>query len=258
MKRLVRLLLLFCMAMWSPWLSGEEQDDTLVVLTSADNPPYEFVRQGEFAGFDIDLAHEGADKMNRRLVIRDMPFSFVIPSLMSKRGDMAIAAITPTDIKRESVDFSIPYQENSSAIVLADKDEFINMLDSEASFPIDLLKGKTVCVQLGTHHDSDMVAADIPNLTIRRCDSIGTMIAELTKTANGKGDVYAMVIGTSEAKSIALRHPKFCSFSLKFSDSFAIAFPKNSVIRKQINGIIQDLKDNGRLKELEIKWGISE
>ena len=195
-------------------------------------------------------------KLNRKLIIKDMPFSFIVPALISKQGDMAISAITPTDARRENIDFSISYQDNISAIVLADKEEFANMIGTDAVFPIELLEGKTIGVQLGTHHETDIRAANIPDLTIKRYDNIGSMVAEISKSAAGNGTVYGLIIGLPEARKLIEKNQKLCVFPLKFSDSFAVAFAKNSPLREHVNRILEVLKENGRLDELEAKWDI--
>jgi ABC-type amino acid transport substrate-binding protein len=198
-----------------------------------------------------------AEKLGRKLAIRDMPFSSLLPALMSKQGHIAMAAITPTDARRENVDFSIPYQNNVSAIVLVKADELAHMKSNEATFPMALLEGKTVGVQLGSHHETDIRSADIKDLTIRRYDGIGTMIAEISNSANGRGVLYALVIGVPEAQALVKKNPKLCFFRLKFSDSFAVAFPKNSPLRTDISRIIELLRASGKLSALEIKWDIS-
>ncbi|MDR1890925.1 MAG: ABC transporter substrate-binding protein [Puniceicoccales bacterium] len=237
-------------------LHSTERDE-IVLLTSADNPPYEFTRSGEIVGFDIDIAKIIAEKLRKTLVIKDMPFSSLIPALMAKQGDFAMAAITPTNARRESVDFSIPYQNNISAAVLVDRDEFSYMKNSNAIFPIALLEGKVVGVQLGTHHESDIRAANIPDLEIRRYDNVGTMVAEISNSANGSGTIYALIIGNTEAQMLVKKNPKLCSFPLQFSDSFAIAFTKNSPLRAKINEILELLKETEKISDLEIKWDIA-
>jgi polar amino acid transport system substrate-binding protein len=233
------------------------EQEEIVLLTSADNPPYEFVRSGEVVGFDIDLAKIIAEKLGKKLVIRNMSFASIVPALMSKRGDFAMAAITPTNAKRENVDFSTNYQDNISAIVLPNAEEFKFVGTHESSFPIALLEGMMVGVQLGTHHESDISSANIPNVTIRRYDNIGAMIAEISNSANGNGRLHALVIGESEAKALVKKNPKLRYFRLKFSDVFAIALPKGSPLKAEINKILELLKENGRLDELEIKWDIN-
>jgi polar amino acid transport system substrate-binding protein len=169
MKKLLLSVVFFLSAI----LLYSAERDEIVLLTSADNPPYEFMRSGEVVGFDIDIAKIRAEKLGKTLVVKDMPFPSLIPALMSKQGDFAMAAITPTNARRENIDFSIPYQNNISAAILVDSDEFSYMKNTNAIFPIALLAGKTVGVQLGTHHESDIRAANILNLEIKRYDNVG-------------------------------------------------------------------------------------
>ncbi|MDR1433395.1 MAG: ABC transporter substrate-binding protein [Puniceicoccales bacterium] len=233
------------------------QRNEIVLLTSADNPPYEFVRSGEIVGFDVDLAKLIAEKLGKKLVVKDVPFASIVPSLMAKHGDLAISALTPTDARRENVDFSINYQENISAIVLAKMDELAFADGKNAVFPTALLEGKAIGVQLGTHHETDVAKANIPNATVKRYDNIGTMVAEISNSANGVGTLYALVIGESEARAIVRKNPKLRCFRLQFADSFAVALPKNSPLRTEINRIIELLRETGKLSDLETKWDIN-
>jgi ABC-type amino acid transport substrate-binding protein len=132
------------------------------------------------------------------------------------------------------------------------------MKNTNAIFPIALLEGKTIGVQLGTHHETDIRAANIPDIEIKRYDNIGTMIAEISNSANGNGTIYALVIGNAESHMVTKRNPKLCSFPLQFSDSFAIAFAKNSPLRIKINEILESLKETGRISDLEIKWDVAQ
>ena len=134
--------------------------------------------------FDIDLIKRVADKIGVSVSIKDVPFNSIVPSIISGRCDMAIAALTPTEDRCENVDFSIPYQENVSAIVLVNDGEFSNMRGSNVVFPVDILEGKTVGVQLGTHHEADIRDANIRDIKIKRYDNIGPMVFEMLKSAS--------------------------------------------------------------------------
>jgi len=37
-------------------------------------------------------------------------------------------------------------------------------------------------------------------------------------------------------------------------DSYAVALPKNSPYKDQINQILKEMKDNGKMKEILTKW----
>ena len=48
--------------------------NTIIVDTSADNPPYEFLENNKIIGLDIDIINAIADRLGKKIVIRDMPF----------------------------------------------------------------------------------------------------------------------------------------------------------------------------------------
>ena len=72
----------------------------LVMVTSADYPPYEFrntaTGNNEIIGFDVDIAKYITKELGYQLEIRDTDFSGIIPALQSKRADFAMAGMTPT------------------------------------------------------------------------------------------------------------------------------------------------------------------
>jgi polar amino acid transport system substrate-binding protein len=82
--------------------------DNLDVLTSFDKRPYEFMSSDAIVGFDIDLARNIAMHLGGSCEIKDMPFSSIIPALRVKHADMAILAITPTDLRMRNLDFFYP------------------------------------------------------------------------------------------------------------------------------------------------------
>lgn len=254
MKNLAKIISL-CVATLCANLSADDQP--IICLTSADNPPYEFVKSGDVVGFDIDLGKAIAKEIGRNIVFKDISFAGLVPALIAGHGDCVIASISPTQSKRENMDFSIPYFESQSAIVLLKNDKFDNVSD-EAIFPILILSGKTVGVQLGTHHETDLVNASIEDLSIRRYDYVTSMVAEMHKSANGVGSLYGIVVGVPEANSIVAKNKNLIFYRMSFSDSCAVAFPKKSTLVDQFNDAINRLKANGTIKSLELKWGVGE
>jgi ABC-type amino acid transport substrate-binding protein len=81
----------------------------ILVGTSADLPPFEEKVDGQIVGFDIDLVNEIAERLGYEVVYKDMPFSDIIPSLQTRKLNMAAAALTITDARKLLIDFSDPY-----------------------------------------------------------------------------------------------------------------------------------------------------
>ena len=70
--------------------------------------------------------------------------------------------------------------------------------------------------------------------------------------------IDAIVLETSQAEKIAARHQNLAYFEVKqFASSFAIALPKGSKLKNNIDHMIKSLRNNGKLAELEQKWGVS-
>ena len=117
----------------------------LVMVTSADYPPYEFrntaTGNNEIIGFDVDIAKYITKELGYQLEIRDTDFSGIIPALQSKRADFAMAGMTPTAERKKNVDFSNIYYEAKNTIVAKKS--------SSLKTPAELA-GKTVGVQLGS------------------------------------------------------------------------------------------------------------
>jgi len=92
--------------------------DTLVVGTEALYAPYEFYQWGELSGIDIDIMYTIGKMLNKNIKFADMNFDVLIPSLVNEKTDLCIAAISITEERSNSIDFSIPYDKNESVIVV--------------------------------------------------------------------------------------------------------------------------------------------
>ena len=82
---------------------------TYVVGTSADFPPFEYVQNGKYVGFDLGLIKAIAKTEGFNIQIRDMAFDSLIPALKVGVIDIAIAGMTITKERENVVDFSNPY-----------------------------------------------------------------------------------------------------------------------------------------------------
>jgi ABC-type amino acid transport substrate-binding protein len=91
-------------------LEKVKQAGKIVIGTSADYPPFEFVDEsGNMVGFDIDLANEIGKRMGVEVEIVDMPFDSLIASVQEGKIDISIAAFNYTEERDKTVDFSDAY-----------------------------------------------------------------------------------------------------------------------------------------------------
>lgn len=228
---------------------GEKKEDEavkpLVVITSPDNPPYEFkdtTQSGDkVIGFDIDVVHKLGEHLGRPVKIIEADFSSLIPSLQSGRADMAIAELSPTEERRKSVDFSNPYYNNKS--------EFLVLETSSLTSEKDL-EGQKLGVQLGSSNETigRKLAGSVPSLTLVALNKVGDLVQEL------KNDrIQAALIGSAVAHKIAKSTPGFKVVSVDVSSGeIAIAFPKGSPLVAPVNEALKEMQSD--IKNIEAKW----
>ena len=138
MKKIIALILALAMVFSFTACSGGSSDSgksviddikakgKLTVGTSADYPPYEFHTEIDgvdtIVGFDIAIAKAIADDLGVELEIVDMSFDNLLMNLANGEFDMVIAAITSNEEREKAVDFSDPYLESKSLILVKTAD----------------------------------------------------------------------------------------------------------------------------------------
>lgn len=98
----------------------------LVVATNAAFAPYEYKKGDKFVGIDMEIAKMIADELGLQLVIEDMDFDAVVTSVGLNGVDIAMAGLTVTETRKQSVNFSKAYYEGAYQVLIvkADNTEF--------------------------------------------------------------------------------------------------------------------------------------
>ena len=74
-----------------------KQTEELVMATEPGFAPYEYYENGEVVGVDVDIAKEIAKRLDKKLVIKDVSFDFLINEVKSGKADFAAAGISITE-----------------------------------------------------------------------------------------------------------------------------------------------------------------
>ena len=219
----------------------------LEMVTSADYPPYEFRDTAEgnkIIGFDIDIANNIAEELGFELTVTDTDFNGIIPALQSGRADFAMAGMTPTEERKQNVDFSEVYYEAKNTIV-ANK-------GSNLTEPADL-SGKTVGVQLGATQAeaADDIAKEYSDITVKPLNKTSEIIQEVKA-----GRIDAAIIEDTIARGFISSNPdlEFNTIPNTGEAGSAIAFTKGSPLVDDFNRVLQEMQDNGELEKLVKKW----
>lgn len=153
MKKILAVMLALVMVLLCMTGCGSKKGDLesikksgeLVIYTEAGFAPYEFVKDNEVVGVDIEIMRAVAEKIGVKLTIKDVEFKNIIAGVKAGKVDAGAAGITITDARKQEISFSIPYASTEQyVIVLAEKD--IPTLED--------LNGNVIGVQEGTTSDS--------------------------------------------------------------------------------------------------------
>ncbi|KRK34127.1 ABC transporter substrate-binding protein/permease [Loigolactobacillus bifermentans] len=148
---------------------------TLVMGTSPDYPPYEFLvnRGGKdrVVGMDVDIAKKIAKDLHVKLVIKQMSFDSLLVALETHKVDMVISGMSPTPARKKSVDFSKIYYRGGQSIV-------VNKTDAKLYKDKNSFANKTVGAQTGSIQ-YDLGKKQIKNSTVKGLDKITDLILAL-------------------------------------------------------------------------------
>jgi len=91
---------------------------TLLMATSADWPPFEFIEYGEIVGLDPDIIRAIGDLIGYEIEIIDMIFDSIIPSVQTGQVDFAMAGMTVNEERLQQVDFTQGYYLSGQSIIV--------------------------------------------------------------------------------------------------------------------------------------------
>ena len=100
----------------SKHLSAE--NGTLRVATEAGYAPFEYVRDGEIVGYDMEICVMFCEACGYGMDIVDMNFDGILPSVQSGKCDFSAAGINITPERMESVLFSEPTFRGGTVLVV--------------------------------------------------------------------------------------------------------------------------------------------
>lgn len=228
------------------------QVETLTIGLESGYPPFDFTdSKGEIIGFDIDVGHLIAQKLGKKLVIKDMEFEGEILSLKQGKIDLIISGmnITPSRLKEILM---VPYHgEEASSLSLL----FWKKIPAGITSLEDLLKlpNPTVSVQSGAV--SEVFLSKHPDIQAK---SFQGALAPLMDVKFGKS--LANLVESDVAEYLKSQHPEVQILAVPLPEQekiygFGIGIKKeNQHLFEEVSHIIQELKASGQLQLLEEKW----
>ncbi len=226
--------------------SDSGTNKTLTIGTNPEFPPFEYIDEnGEIAGFDIAVIKAIGEEMGYTVNIKSMEFKSLIASISTGGIDAAIAGMTVTDERKQSVNFSDSYYTATQYIVVPIGSSIKSLAD---------LNGKSIAVQEGTTGDILATPAEDNSIitdsstTVKRFKKGTDAIVELKN--NG---VDAVVIDANPAKEYVNANQSSLTYIVDDSstEEYAIAVSKgNASLLNDLNMGLEKIKANGTFDRL--------
>ncbi|MDL0435430.1 transporter substrate-binding domain-containing protein [Niallia sp. SS-2023] len=201
----------------------------------------------EYAGgYDVEVAKKIADGLGKKLVIVKTEWDGLVPALTSGKIDAIIAGMSPTEERKQTIDFTDNYYKSNLVMVVKKGGKY------DRATSIQDFKGAKVTAQLNTFHYS--VIDQIKGVSKQTAmDNFPSM-----RVALESGVIDGYVSERPEAVSASNANDNFAM--VEFKDGFetseddtaiAVGLKKDSGLKDKINEILKGISEEDRTKIMD-------
>ena len=243
---------LACLLVGSLLLGCSKNDkEALAVGTSADNPPFSFIKliKGTpcIKGLDVDILRATMGEVSREYTLVNKDFAALIPLLKNKKLDLIAAAVTPTDMRKKVVDFSTSYYKSNIVMLVHFADD-VKLWGLKWS-------DKKLAAQTGSTHLEFLLAMKKEKAQHFSVQSLTVIMDMVENLKNGRVDgVVLSEVVAEKLVSISSNRLKIYNFEDAPSIEFAFVMRKGSPLKKEIDEALLKLEVSEKLKEIITKW----
>ncbi len=259
MKRVIVSLCAMVMAVAMLAGCGKKEDNTFTVGFDASFPPYGYIDEdGEYVGFDLDLAAEVCKRNDWELVKQPIDWNLKDSELKSKAIDCIWNGFTING-REDQYTWTVPYVDNSQVFAVATK----SGIEAKAD-----LEGKVVGVQ----KDSSALAAlndeEKPeNIALR--DSFEELIeyadynTAFMELEQGAIDAVALDIGVAQYQIESRAEGAFMMLDSDedklATEQYGVGFLLgNTELRDKVQKTLEEMVEDGTFMKIAEQWGLED
>lgn len=220
---------------------GLEQEGQLRVGSDLDFAPFEFIEDGEPQGFDIDLMDEIAQRLDLETEYVDASFDTIFTQLAAGEFDAIISAITITEERRQTIEFTDPYfAANQALVVLADSD--IGGVDDLTDVDVGAQAG-TTGLDYANENFTEATVVEFPTypaaFTALESEQLDAVLADLPVAAE-------QVEGSETLELVE---------EVDTDENYGIGIQQdNEALREALNEQLAEIIDDGTYEQIYSEW----
>ncbi len=245
-------------------LSDIQERGVLRVSTDPNYEPQSFLdADGNFTGFDVDVAREIAERLGVEAEFVTPDWDVITAGNWAGQWDISVGSMTVTTARQEVLDFASPAYYYTPAQFAAADGSGIDTLDD--------INGQVVCLAVSTTYETWINGAKdelgLPEESFYAEPPTDVTVIPLPTDAEcpqsiqaGRQDFQVFLTSNTVVEAaIAAGVPVHRVGSPVFSENLAAAFDKNGSLDnasavQRVGEIIQEMHDDGTLRELSMKW----
>jgi amino acid ABC transporter substrate-binding protein, PAAT family (TC 3.A.1.3.-) len=227
--------------------ASSDSKTTFTVGFDQDFPPMGFVGDdGEFTGFDLDLAAEVARRLGKEIKYQPIAWDAKDMELSSGTIDCIWNGFS-TQNREDKYTWTKPYMKNDQVFVVR-SDSDINSFDD--------LAGKTVEVQIDSSAEAVLKENTKLSDTFGKLQTVADFNTGFMDLEMGGVDALAMnsVVANYQITKRDAEDFKVLDTPLS-SEEYAVGFKLgNEALRDEVQKALDEMKDDGTLKTISEKW----
>lgn len=245
MKKWIAGLLTLCMMMSMTAAMAEGfttiEAGKLTYATSPDFAPYEFKDDADnIIGIEPEIMALIGEKLGLVVEPVEMDFNSALLAVQTGKTDLVVSGVTVTEVRKEVMNFTVPYVENQQAIVFKEGKEI----------SMDNLGEQSIGVQAGTTGQS-LVEDDFGEDHVVAYDKYPLAFQALLND-----QVDCIVMDDAVAKAYVALNPGLTMVQTTYEiEDYAFGVQKqNTGLLEAIDGVMQELIDDGTVEKIILKW----
>jgi ABC-type amino acid transport substrate-binding protein len=221
----------------------------ITVGVNSENPPWIFMKDGTMTGFEADILEEFAKRNGYEVEYKSAPFSTVLTGVQSGQWDIAMSSIWVKQERVEVMDFADPYYDAQIGM-MTPKDGLTSFAE---------MKGKVFGSDTGSANESWLKEAQAKYgpYEIKSYDYWADAVLDLET-----GRLDGVVVDAPIALYYIAQHPESDVAMPLYIDDYhfaqALAFTKGSALREEFNKVQNEMKKDGTMRAIFMKWFAAE